>query len=109
LPFTRRAIASSPLVKTAWAGADPNRGRMLAAAGYSGVKINPARIDIYLGPQQICRDGTAITFNKNAAHEYMKQPAYDIRVLLGSGKAVLDFLSCDLTAEYVHVNADYST
>jgi glutamate N-acetyltransferase/amino-acid N-acetyltransferase len=104
-----RAIANSPLVKTAWAGADPNWGRMLAAIGYSGVKVNPARINIYLGPQQICRNGAAFAFDKNEAHQYMSQPAYDIRFTLGAGKAALDFLSCDLTAEYVRVNAEYST
>lgn len=104
-----RAIANSPLVKTAWAGADPNWGRMLAAIGYSGVKVNPARINIYLGNQQICRNGAACAFDKNTAHQYMSQPAYEIRFTLGAGKAALDFLSCDLTAEYVRINADYST
>ncbi len=104
-----RAIANSALVKTAWAGADPNWGRMLAAIGYSGVKINPSRINIFLGPQQICRDGAAWPFEKNAAHQYLMQASYEIRIVLGAGKAKLDFLSCDLTAEYVHINADYST
>jgi glutamate N-acetyltransferase/amino-acid N-acetyltransferase len=103
------AIANSPLVKTAWAGADPNWGRMLAAIGYSGVKINPSRINIFLGPQQICRDGAACPFDKSAAHQYMTQSSYEIRIRLGAGKAKLDFLSCDLTSEYVHINADYST
>jgi glutamate N-acetyltransferase/amino-acid N-acetyltransferase len=104
-----RAIANSALVKTAWAGSDPNWGRMLAAIGYSGVKINPDRINIYLGDQQICRNGAASAFDKARAHDYMKQPAYEIRFTLGAGKARLDFLSCDLTAEYVRINADYST
>ena len=104
-----RSIANSVLVKTAWAGADPNWGRILAAIGNSGVRINPAKINIYLGPHQICRDGTASPFDKEAAHQYMSLPSYEIRVLLGAGKAKLDFLSCDLTAEYVHINADYST
>lgn len=104
-----RAIANSPLVKTAWAGADPNWGRILAAIGNSGVKINPSRVNIFLGPQQICRDGAASTFDKDVAHRYMALPSYEIRILLGAGKAKLDFLSCDLTAEYVHINADYST
>ncbi|HJZ99544.1 MAG TPA: bifunctional ornithine acetyltransferase/N-acetylglutamate synthase, partial [Candidatus Solibacter sp.] len=99
----------SPLVKTAWAGADPNWGRMLAAIGYSGVKINPARIGIYLGNQALYRNGAACSFDHDAAHHYMTQPEYDIRIELGTGKAQLDFLSCDLTAEYVHINADYST
>ncbi len=104
-----RAIANSPLVKTSWAGADPNWGRLLAAIGYSGVKINPARIDIYLGPQQICRGGMAFPFDKDVAHQYMSQPEYEIRFVLGAGRARLEFLSCDLTAEYVRINADYST
>ncbi len=103
------SIANSPLVKTAWAGCDPNWGRMLAAIGYSGIKINPDRISIYLGDQKICAKGAASPFDKARAHEYMKQPAYEIRISLGAGKTKLDFLSCDLTAEYVHINADYST
>ena len=104
-----RTIANSPLVKTSWAGADPNWGRLLAAIGYSGVKIHPEKINIYLGTQQICRDGMAWPFDQTQAHQYMTQKEYEIRFTLGSGKAVLEFLSCDLTAEYVRVNADYST
>jgi len=73
------------------------------------VKINPSRINIFLGSQQICRDGAAWPFNKDAAHQYISQASYEMRILLGAGKAKLDFLSCDLTAEYVHINADYST
>ncbi len=104
-----RTIANSPLVKTAWAGADPNWGRILAAIGYSGVKINPERINIYLGEQQICRHGAACAFDHDRAHLYMSEPVYEIRIMLGSGSANLDYLSCDLTAEYVQINADYST
>jgi glutamate N-acetyltransferase / amino-acid N-acetyltransferase len=104
-----RAIANSPLVKTAWAGADPNWGRILSAIGYSGVKINPERINIYLGEQQICRHGAACPFDHEKAHAYMSEPVYEIRIVLGSGNTALEFLSCDLTAEYVRINADYST
>ena len=104
-----RAIANSPLVKTAWAGADPNWGRILSANGSSGVKINPERINIYLGEQQICRHGAACPFDHDRAHAYMSEPVYEIRIALGAGSAALEFLSCDLTAEYVRINADYST
>ena len=104
-----RAIATSALVKTAWAGSDPNWGRMLAAAGYSGVKINPAKISIHLGDQLICRNGAAVEFDRDRAHQYMSQEAYEICITLGLGKSSLEFLSCDLTQEYVHINADYST
>ena len=102
-------IANSPLVKTAWAGADPNWGRILAAIGRSGVKIKPEKINIYLGDQQICRNGAASKFDADKAHKYMSQASYEIRVTLGLGRANLEFLSCDLTAEYVRINADYST
>jgi len=104
-----KTIANSPLVKTAWAGADPNWGRILAAIGYSGVKIKPERINIYLGEQQICRHGASCPFDHDRAHAYMSEPVYEIRIALGAGSAALEFLSCDLTAEYVRINADYST
>jgi glutamate N-acetyltransferase/amino-acid N-acetyltransferase len=103
------AIANSPLVKTAWAGADPNWGRILAAIGYCGVTINPERINIYLGEQQICRHGAACPFDHDRAHAYMSEPVYEIRIALGVGSTSLEFLSCDLTEEYVRINAEYST
>ena len=102
-------IANSPLVKTAWAGADPNWGRFLAAIGKSGVPINQERINIHLGEQQICRQGAAILFDHDRAHRYMSEPVYEIRISLGAGSAELEFLSCDLTAEYVRINASYRT
>ena len=103
------AIAHSPLVKTAWAGADPNWGRILAAAGRSGVALDPRRINIFFGDLQVCRGGVAATFDEREAHAYLTQPQYDVRVQLGRGRASLDFLTCDLTTEYVHINADYTT
>jgi glutamate N-acetyltransferase/amino-acid N-acetyltransferase len=104
-----RTIANSALVKTAWAGSDPNWGRMLGAIGYSGVRVDPAKISIYLGDQLICRRGAAVPFDRDRAHRYMSQDAYDIRITLGLGRSHLEFFSCDLTQEYVHINADYST
>ena len=104
-----RSIANSPLVKTAWAGSDPNWGRILSSVGKSGVNIDPSKVNIFIGPQQVCKKGIANPFDEKAAHEYLKQPEFDIRVQLGRGKAALKFLTCDLTTEYVHINADYST
>jgi glutamate N-acetyltransferase/amino-acid N-acetyltransferase len=104
-----RTIAHSLLVKTAWAGADPNWGRILAAVGRSGVPIDPARVDIFFGPQQVCRKGEAVSFDQQSAHQYLSQPQYDIIIQLGRGKAGTEFLTCDLTTEYVHINADYTT
>ncbi len=104
-----RAIAHSALVKTAWAGGDPNWGRILAAAGYSGAAIDPRRVNIFIGDQQVCKGGQAFAFDETAAHNYLSQPRCDVRVQLGRGRAQLRFYTTDLTAEYVHINADYST
>lgn len=104
-----RAIANSPLVKTAWAGSDPNWGRILCAVGNSGVSVNPGTIGIFFGAQCVCREGAAHPFDARAAHEYLSQPQFEIRVELGRGRASAKFLTCDLTAEYVSINADYTT
>ena len=104
-----RAIAHSALVKTAWAGADPNWGRILAAAGYSGVQFRPDRVKIFIGNQMVCRNGVALAFDERRAHRALAEPVCDIRVQLGQGKSAVRFLTTDLTAEYVRINADYST
>jgi glutamate N-acetyltransferase / amino-acid N-acetyltransferase len=105
-----RSIAHSPLVKTAWAGCDPNWGRILAATGYAGVAIDPARIDISFGELEICRQGVlSPLFDEAAAHNYLKQRNLTIRVDLGSGPGVCRFWTTDLTTEYIRINADYST
>jgi glutamate N-acetyltransferase/amino-acid N-acetyltransferase len=104
-----RAIANSPLVKTAWAGADPNWGRILGAVGNSGVPIDPRRVDIFFGPMQVCRGGAARAFDEQAAHRYLHQTHFQVRVGLGRGRANVRFSTCDLTAAYVRVNAHYRT
>ncbi len=104
-----RSIANSPLVKTAWAGCDPNWGRILSSVGKSGIAVDPSRVNIFFGPQQVCRNGMAHPFEEKTAHEYLKQREYGIRVELGRGRHSLEFLTCDLTVDYVHINADYST
>jgi glutamate N-acetyltransferase/amino-acid N-acetyltransferase len=105
-----RSIANSPLVKTAWAGADPNWGRILAATGYAGVPIDPSRVSIHFGDLEICRDGgLSPAFEESAAHALLQQPEYSIRVELHLGTGECRFWTCDLTADYVRINADYST
>jgi glutamate N-acetyltransferase / amino-acid N-acetyltransferase len=104
-----RTIAHSMLVKTAWAGADPNWGRILAAVGRCGVPIDPSRVQIFIGSQKVCRNGVACAFNERQAHRSLAQPVCDIRVQLGRGQESVRFLTTDLTAEYVRINADYST
>ena len=104
-----KAIGNSMLVKTAWAGADPNWGRVLAAVGYSGVALDPAKVDIFFGKHQVCRRGVAARFDQENVHSYLSQPVFDVRVALGRGKVGATFWTSDLTAEYVHINADYHT
>jgi len=104
-----RAIAHSLLVKTAWAGTDPNWGRILAAVGRSGINLNPRRVNIYIGDQMVCKGGAGCQFDEAKAHQALEQPNCDIRVRLGRGRGRVAFITCDLTAEYVRINADYST
>lgn len=102
-----RAITHSPLVKTAWAGADPNWGRILAAVGACGVPVNPEQVDIILGSQVVCRQGSACRFDERRAHRTLSQPRFEVRVRLGRGRAATTFWTCDLTADYVRINASY--
>jgi glutamate N-acetyltransferase / amino-acid N-acetyltransferase len=105
-----KAIAHSPLVKTAWAGCDPNWGRLVAAIGYSGAQVDPERIDIRFGELQICRDGgRAAEFDEAAAHAYLSQREFSISIELNLGRGSCVFWTTDLTREYISINADYST
>ena len=104
-----RTIAHSLLVKTAWAGADPNWGRILAAVGRSGVPLYPEKINIRIGSQIVCRGSVACAFNPQQAHNDLSKPECTVTVRLGTGREALSFLTTDLTAEYVAINAEYST
>jgi len=104
-----RTISRSMLTKTAWAGADPNWGRIVAAVGRSGVKVDPYAIDVRIGPYVVCRGGMSVAFDEIAAHAEMQKPRYAIEVKVGRGKEQVRMLTCDLTAEYVRINADYTT
>jgi glutamate N-acetyltransferase/amino-acid N-acetyltransferase len=105
-----KAIAHSPLVKTAWAGCDPNWGRLAAAIGYSGAEIDPDRFDITFGELPICRNGgRAAEYDEAAAHAYISQPEFSISIHLHQGSGSCVFWTTDLTHEYIHINADYST
>jgi hypothetical protein len=88
-----KAIAHSPLVKTAWAGSDPNWGRLMASIGYSGAQIDPERIDIHFGELAICRDGgRAAEFDEVAAHAYIAQPEFSIVHSAPPGRRLLRLL-----------------
>jgi glutamate N-acetyltransferase/amino-acid N-acetyltransferase len=105
-----KAIAHSPLCKTAWSSGDPNWGRLLAAAGYSGAMFQAERVRIWIGAEPVFAYGVrAPEFDETAAHTAMMQPEYTITIDLGEGDGACTFLTCDLTAEYVSINADYSS
>ena len=104
-----RTIANSPLVKTAFAGADPNWGRILAAAGRSGVKFDPASTNIWIAGVALCRGGREHPFDERVVHREMLAKYVPIRVDLGSGKASARVWTCDFTVEYVHINSSYRT
>jgi len=105
-----KAIAHSPLCKTAWSSADPNWGRLMAAAGYSGANFDPEKVRVWIGEEPVYEYGVrAPGFDKDKAHTIMMQREYTIRIHLGAGSGECLFLTCDLTAEYVSINADYST
>jgi glutamate N-acetyltransferase/amino-acid N-acetyltransferase len=105
-----KAIAHSPLVKTAWAGCDPNWGRLAAAIGYSGAQIDPGQFDISFGNLPICRKGgRASEFDEAAAHAYISQREFSISIDLHQGTGQCVFWTTDLTHQYISINADYST
>jgi glutamate N-acetyltransferase/amino-acid N-acetyltransferase len=104
------AVARSPLVKTAVAGSDPNWGRILAAAGYSGVRFDPANVDIHLQRELVCKGGLATDFDEAAMKEKLNSPEVRIRVTLnGPGKSQARFFTCDLTERYIEINGSYRT
>jgi glutamate N-acetyltransferase/amino-acid N-acetyltransferase len=105
-----RSIANSPLCKTAWSSADPNWGRLLAAAGKAGVKFDPARVTITIGGLPVFAQGVRdAAYDEASTHAAMQAREYTIAIDLGRGHGQARFVTCDLTHEYVSINADYST
>jgi glutamate N-acetyltransferase/amino-acid N-acetyltransferase len=105
-----RAIANSPLVKTALAGADPNWGRILSAAGASGEKFDPSKVDIDLNGSPVCRRGTAAEFPEEEVKRSLEGRESLLQFAIrGKGRGRARFWTCDLTEEYVRINASYRT
>ena len=101
-------IATSPLVKTAIHGEDPNWGRLVAAAGRSGAAFDPARISVFVGDVLIFgQNRWHGALAERLAHEVMKRREFDITLDLGAGSWAHTVFTCDLSAEYVRINADY--
>ncbi len=105
-----RSVANSPLVKTAIAGSDPNWGRILAAAGYSGVKFDPADIEIDLQGVPVCRRGVAAEYDEPELKQKLDQAEVRIRIASrAKGKGEARFFTCDLTEGYIEINGSYRT
>lgn len=100
-------IATSPLVKTAIAGSDANWGRILAAAGRSGVKFDPSKVEIKLGELAVARRGMGLPFSEARALEILKRDEVMITLDLRQGEAEVTEWTCDLTEDYIRINADY--
>ncbi len=106
------AIACSPLVKTAIHGRDPNWGRILAAAGYSGEAIDPDRVRLWAGEHdalQFLDRGLPLPFDRARAAALFGADPVRVRIDLGLGDATATVWTCDMSAEYVRINADYTT
>ncbi len=105
-----RAIANSPLVKTAIAGSDPNWGRVLCAAGYAGVAFDPRKVDIDMQGIPVCRRGLAAEFSEDELKTNLDLPDCFIRFAIrGTGRGRARFWTCDFTKEYIDINASYRT
>jgi glutamate N-acetyltransferase / amino-acid N-acetyltransferase len=105
-----RSISNSPLVKTAIAGSDPNWGRILSAAGNAAVNFDPTQIDITLQDVKVCRNGLAAPFDE--AGMKVRLDDTDVSIVFriaGKGKGTATFWTCDLTEDYIHINANYRT
>jgi glutamate N-acetyltransferase/amino-acid N-acetyltransferase len=113
-----RTVCGSSLVKTAVHGRDPNWGRIVAAAGRSGVHFDPEAVALWLGPYQLMAAGRPLPFDRDAASSYLRQRAAGaylqddsvlIRLELGDGSCSGRAWGCDLSDQYVRINADYTT
>lgn len=105
-----RSIANSPLVKTAFAGADPNWGRIISAAGNAGVAFDPSEVDIEMQGVRVCRGGVAADFSEDALKARLEESDILVRFAIrGKGKGFARFWTCDLTDGYIRINASYRT
>ncbi len=104
-----RTIVSSPLVKAAVYGGDPNWGRIMAAVGRSGVEVVESRIDLHIGDICLVRDGCPLPFDRERVVAVLRSPEVPITLQLNLGTAAATAWGCDLSEEYVVINSQYTT
>ena len=102
-----RSIANSPLVKTCIAGHDANWGRVAAAAGKCGVPFEQTNVDIDFMGVPVCRKGLTVPMDEEDMLRRFEQPEISIAVNIGMGNASCRIWTCDLTHDYISINADY--
>lgn len=104
-----KTVIGSSLVKTAVFGADANWGRIIAAVGRAGYPVNPETVDIYIGTIPMMLQSKPIAFDEDEAAEYLKGDTIQIHIDLHMGDSEATGWGCDLTYEYVRINAAYRT
>jgi glutamate N-acetyltransferase / amino-acid N-acetyltransferase len=104
-----RAVAASSLVKTAIHGGDPNWGRIVCALGYSGAELAIDRLRLTIGGLEVFARGAGVPVDLEAVRRTFQQPEIEINAELGLGTGTSEAWGCDLSAEYVRINADYTT
>jgi glutamate N-acetyltransferase/amino-acid N-acetyltransferase len=104
-----RSVAESPLVKTAINGEDPNWGRIVSAAGYAGVKLEESKIQLFINKTLIFKNGLPVTPTPINLPTQMKKEEILIQLHLGIGNGATTMWTCDLSKEYIRINADYHT
>ena len=104
-----RVISTSPLVKTAVFGNDPNWGRVMMALGRSGVEMQESRVTLHFNDICVLENGQVVPFDRDDAVERMKQPEVRFDVALGLGSGAATAWTCDFSYEYVRINGEYTT
>lgn len=103
------AVAKSPLVKTAVFGNDPNWGRIITAAGYSGAAFDPCKVDIWLGDIHVCSKGNALEYDENQAKNAIASSEVSILIDFNIGEYEDRYWTCDFSYDYIKINASYRT
>ena len=109
-PVTRgaRTVANSPLVKTALFGEDANWGRVLAALGRAGIHFDPNRVQLFFDGVKVVENGLAVGEEaEEGINQILRQPSFSITIDLGQGEAEESVYTCDLSLDYIKINADY--
>jgi glutamate N-acetyltransferase/amino-acid N-acetyltransferase len=102
-------VSTSMLFKTALFGQDPNWGRIAACVGASGVMIDPDKLDIYLGKTRVLKDGVGSLKDKDVLDKLFKNRDLDVTIDLKSGGKEYSMMTCDISLDYIKINASYTS